>query len=69
MLRAEISVSLRYSTVMQKIGLKDLNGKRKQGLVFKSKIRLKSPKSQNSRSSGSKTSNFGFSGFLVVFLT
>ena len=33
-----------------------------QELVFKSKIRLKSPKSQNSRSSS-------FSGFLAVFLT
>ena len=38
-----------------------------QELVFKSKIRLKSPKSQKSRCS--KTSNLDFSGFLAVFLT
>ena len=46
-----------------------------QAFVFKSEIRLKSLKNSNSRSSsrrlafGSNTSNFGFSGFLTVFLT
>ena len=47
---------------------------RAQEFVSKSEIRLKSPKSPNSRSSSrrpnsrsSKTSNFGFSVFLTIF--